>query len=74
MFKLFNLIYIILVLTYLILPFPVSSISYSELDNDTSNIKNYTKMDNNFIVKFSSRGGFAWHPEGIFPAGRFGNP
>lgn len=60
MFKLFNLIYIILVLAYLILAFSISPITYSELGNDTSPIKNDTELDNNFIIKFSSRGGFGW--------------
>lgn len=48
-------------MAYLILAyFSISSITYSELGNDTSNIKNDTPWDNSFIIKFSSRGGFAW--------------
>ena len=60
MFKLFNLICIILVLAY-----PILAFSISDPGNDTSSIKNDTEIDNNFIIKFSSRGGFTWQYHSI---------
>jgi hypothetical protein len=64
-FKLFNLISTIFVLDYLILTFSISPTTYSELGNDTSIIKSDAETDSNFIVKLSSRGGFAWQYHSI---------
>jgi hypothetical protein len=65
MFRWSNLDYDIIPLSLFILVFfIVSSDTYAEISNNTNSATD-TAIDNNFVIKFSSRGGYAWQYHSI---------